>query len=210
MRRRVATGTSLLTVVLTLVLFLSAPQAQATMVLTLSDYSTDETPAEWLHAELAFTVDGDTLTLEVTNLTGNPEGPTFDVSQVYFNLADDAIGLTAMDSDWQLTVAPDALRPGGFGYFDVSLVDQNGQMAIMPGETKAFVLGIIGTASEADFTTSFSVPEGEDKPAGLAAGKFVHGPGDDSAWGQVIPEPATICLLGFGGLCWLVNRKRRV
>jgi hypothetical protein len=39
-------------------------------------------------------------------------------------------------------------------------------------------------------------------------GKFVNGPGDDSAFGANIPEPGTALLVGFGMLILGASRRR--
>lgn len=216
MRRRVATGTITNRAFLVLALFsllaVGTARTSAT-VLRLSDFSSDVTPVEWLDATLDFSVVGNTLTLEVTNLTGpaggNPEGSEFDISEIYFNIGDGITDLTFTDTHWDLTVSRDSLLADAFGLFDVLLDVSNLKKALGSGETKAFVIGIVGTGSEADFTSYFSEPH-DDDILSLAAAKFIHGPDDDSAYGDVVPEPMTVGLLGLGGLFLLLRRRKSV
>jgi hypothetical protein len=79
-------------------------------------------------------------------------------------------------------------------------------MTIEPGGTEVFSFTILGSAVESDFTTKFSaLPPGNH--AAIVAGKFVSGPGDDSAFGATIPEPASFGLLLAGALGAMKRRR---
>ena len=194
------------------VVITGAGVAQGGALLRLSEFSSDHTPAEQLDATLEFTVTGSTLTLSVTNETAAPA--SFDISAVYFN------GLSHID-DLSLTSAPDGWvidlqeHADGFGVFDFGLLSElgNDPAEIGPGESVDFEFTVSGTAPffDTDFTRQLSsIPPG-NRPS-LAAIKFINGPGDDSAFGSVvIPEPATLALLGIGaGVLACKSRRVRV
>lgn len=176
----------------------TAKPVEAGTTLRLSDLSSDETKAADLSATLMFAVDGGELALTVTNDTVPIEG--FDLDAIYFN---------SMNSVSELLLSPPLTgwsllrnqRADGFGIFDYALLTDlgNDPAEIGPTESVTFVFEItgIGPFADTNFTTAFSaIPPGEHEA--IAAGKFVNGPGDDSAFGAVIPEPGTALLLLFG------------
>ncbi len=182
--------------------------ARAGVVLTLSDLSSDETSPDDLSATLTFSVSGTSLDLIATNATSLTDG--FDITEIYFNTTSQITGLTlgAGGSGWTLLADQSA---DGFGTFDYVLLNDTGNdlFEIAPGESRAFTLGIAGSGfyTDADFTTQLSsVPPGSHEA--IAAAKFVSGPGDDSAFGAVIPEPAT-GLLMLTAIALLSGRRRR-
>jgi len=177
-------------------------------ILRLSEFSSDQTPAEQLDATLEFTVTGSTLTLSVTNDTAG--GNSFDISEIYFNSLPHIEGLS-LDSgpeEWVISLNEPA---DGFGRYDYGLLSAlgNDPFEIAPGQTVDFQFEIFGTAPfvDTDFTSQFStIPPGH-RPA-LAAAHFKNGPGDDSAFGSVvIPEPATLMLL-LAGASVFIRRSR--
>lgn len=181
--------------------------AHAGIVLTLSDLSSDETQPELLSATFDFIVDGDALQITVRNDTDAADG--FDIDAVYFNVRPgiDGLELTTLTDGWQIMTDQ---RADGFGTFDFSLQTAGGNdpAEIAPQQAVTFMLQIQGDRpfDETDFTTQFSnIPPGSH-PA-IAAAKFVNGPGDDSAFGAVVPEPTTIALLAFGAIA-LLRRPR--
>ena len=185
-----------------------ASAVEASTVLRLSDLSSDETSPEVLDASLAFEVHEDRLILVVTNETAGAD--TFDISEIYFN---------AVDSGTELLLSPAV--PGwnlfhdqqadGFGTFDFALISDlgNDPDEIGPGASSPFTFHIEGISQVADtnFTSEFSeVPPGEHQV--IAAAKFVNGPGDDSAYGAIIPEPGTAVLVLIGcGLAVAPTRR---
>lgn len=184
-----------------------ADPLHAGTVLTLSDFSSDETSADVLDATLAFSVSGSVLTLSVSNETTSPN--PFDLSAIYFNATPEVAGLalTGAPAGWELLVVQSA---DGFGTYDFALQsDLNADSAkIVSGDTQDFIFDISGSGPflETFFTTEFStIPPGETP--GLAAAKFVSGPNDDSAFGVVVPEPATLVLM-LGGMLTVGLRKR--
>ena len=213
------TMTRAFVVVLCVLCFAFAPAGVKAALLTLSTHSSNGfapyTLPEYLDATLDFTVVDNKLTLIVTNTTdGNPADYQFDIVEVYFNYNNTVTGLTwdgAATNGWALHDNPDNFHVDGFGYFDVRLyIDPPPNKSIGPGDFETFNLIFGGIGSAEDFTTFLSVENGGDI-LGLAVANFDSGGPDGIAWayGMVIPEPATIGLLGLGGLFLLIRRKRR-
>jgi len=178
-------------------------------------------PSPWLNATFD---DGETpgtvtLTVTVLNLVG-PEK----VGGVYFNLDPvfdqddlDAMAFSAPsktgsgDSPWfndpGISKVIDGYKADGDGYFDI-LIDFHDD-----GPSKAFTAG---DAVEYTITLASLTANSFDFPSAVSGGQGVYnaaahlkglGEFEESAW-VTTPEPATICLLGIGGL--LLRRKRRV
>jgi hypothetical protein len=192
-----------------------ASAADASAMLSLSDYTPETSvPASWLDALMTFTVSGNTLTLDVENLTPDPQvspSGSFRINDLYFNVSDKVTGMTlaAPPEGWALTFSRDGCRAGGLGLFDVRLKGGQGakdQNQVFPGETTTFTIAFTGTGvTESDFTTEKSVGQRES----LAAAKFVPVGDGTSARGAVAPEPATLALLGLGAAGVLLRRKRK-
>ncbi len=183
--------------------------ARAGSTLRLSDFSSDQTSAGDLDATLEFSVTGSTLTLTVTNDT--PIGTGFDIADIFFNALPHVTGLSLNPAVEGWTIVLDE-RADGFGTFEFALMSDQGHHdpgEIGPQQTLDFEFDISGSGpfADADFTTQLSsIPPG-NRPS-LAAMKFVNGPGDDSAFGAVIPEPSTVALL-LAGVGLLSRRSRR-
>ena len=201
-----------------LVLLLLGSAAAAATTLTLSHCSNNEqVPAEWLDAEVCFSVSGNTLTLDVVNNTPELEqDPWFRVNAVYFNVPENVTGLALQGAEgWSVEVSQDTYLAGdflvgGFGWFDVRLQGVNGSSPyqVYPGQRMAFTFDIAGDGpfSEAGFATSLSGPQGGHILSLLAA-KFA---GDEmSSFGNAAPEPATLVLMALGSLGLLWRRRRR-
>lgn len=173
----------------------AASSALGGAVLTLSDFSSDETSAALLDARFEFDVLDDTLELTVSNDTGGAAG--FDISAIYFNASDtiSALSLASVATGWELL---NDQRADGFGTFDFALISVSGNdlYEIAPQESFTFTFDIVADDPFFDvaFTSQFSIIPPGSMPA-VAAAKFISGPGDDSAFGAVIPEPSTFMLL---------------
>ncbi len=227
------------TVLIGVMLVSSAQSVQATS-LQLSEYSSEDIPyteAEYLRADLDFVVDviNARLSLTVTNNTFDDSPSTnqtaFDIRELYFNVNEDTVtNLTLFkvwawddtgtiingshDSEWDNnTVVDFDNKANGFGMFDVLVKGDDNSVVIAPGYKFEFIFDIAGTGpfSNADFTTYLSA-QFNHNILGLAAAEFANGgsSGNDSAYGMVTPEPATICLLGIGIGGLVLLRKRRV
>lgn len=185
---------------------LSGP-ARAGSTLTLSDASSDETNPAMLNAHLSFDVSGNTLTLTAYNDTAGDV--SFDLSAIYFNAPSsvDDIALLSAPPGWEILTLQHA---GMFGTFDFALFSQlgNDPWEIHPGQSQEFLLEISGSDPllDTDFTTNLSTIPTGNRPS-LAAIKFINGPGDDSAFGAVVPEPSTLILLGFAACAAFARRR---
>ncbi|MFC1676002.1 PEP-CTERM sorting domain-containing protein [Planctomycetota bacterium] len=190
--------------------------AQAAII-TLSEFSSDSTPADVLDAAVEFSIVDSQLTIVISNLTDGLDGGEdngFDIMSLFFNVTDNVTGLTLTtpSTGWKLCSFSNITKAGGFGQFDYALIDVLGSSSNhIDGESsKTFTLSLThdgSGVSDLDFYTDLSsIPPGDN--AMYLAAKFVRGPDDDSAFGgNNAPEPATIALLGFGSLA-LIRRKR--
>jgi hypothetical protein len=202
--------------VLTSIFALALPAAAS--ALTFSFNSTDSTPASDLDAELDIQVVGSELTLTLSNTSSS-----FNLNELFFNAASNVTGLsltsathsdggTDVTSSWLLVTAGPPGNPthvGSFGTFDFGLdgpTGSNDPALIGPGESIVFVLAISGAGP-------FSAAQFEELTSGpnpsLAAVKFVNGPGDDSAFGNTVPEPSSALLLATGLAALGALRGRR-
>lgn len=190
-------------------LFHFQSSAWAGSVLRLSDFSSDQTAASHLLAELDFTVTGGSLSLRVANETTSPFA--FDIDAIYFNAGPHITGLSldgvAASAGWVIALNE---RADGFGVFDFALMTGlgNDPAEIGSGDSAEFSFSIAGTGPflSTDFTTEFSTVPPGNLPA-LAVIKFINGPGDDSAFGgTIIPEPATLVLL-LSGIALAARRR---
>ena len=201
-------GNRLLHVLIGMLLFVGLNQAQAALVYTFSDLSSDATPASDLDATLTFTVVSggsatfnDLLTLTLDNQTTAPNA--FNINEVYFNFTGDHSGFSLESGIATLNHGP--TPADGFGDFDIKL---DGFTLVSGGASVWTIdLGLTGV-TESYFNDLSSIPPGDTQT--LAALKFVQGPGDDSAFGAVVPVPAAVWLFGSGllGLIGVARRKK--
>lgn len=180
-----------------------------------SSESSDSTPAEYLDARVVYTFDPvlSQLSLEIFNDTATPFAYT--ISVLSFNVSNDVAGLSVQDDDgYSLSLSVPAGGQGGFGQFDRSVDMGIGNNGILAGQSALFVLNVTAAPASIlgidDFFSHSSIQAGEE--TGVAIMHFTRGPNDDSAWGlagtNVVPEPASVLLLGIGAVSLAVARKR--
>ena len=189
-------------------------------LLTLSTHTSDPAVAvDVLDAVFDFTVVddltyGQVLELAVTNTTGQNEDAAFIIDAIWFNVPEDVVGMdffAASDNygQWKKDTAysQDAFNADGFANFDMVVTD-NKVAIIIPGQTVTFSFGIdsLGTYTGADFANLMSQDTGNPMYAAARFKTVVDDPGVCGAT-NVVPEPATLCLLGLGGLAMLRRRK---
>ena len=191
---------------------LGLPLLSLAASITLSNLTSDpEVFLEELAATLDFTVDGNILTLSVSN-----DSASLDVFGFFFNAGASVSGLslTSGPNKWKLQDPDDKGDPtdtGVFGEFDyivwVKGKDANKEL-LAPGESAVFVIDIEGAGpfSASDFLSATSVIEAGEVSAIVAA---TFGVGKDSPIGAAhAPEPTTGALLGMG-LCLLAAQRAR-
>lgn len=216
--RRLSTST-----VAVLAGLLLAGSAQAVSV-TLSTETSDATPASQLDAIVTFEVGefdggnlGDELRITLHNPTVGEGGDAlFNLSEVFWNSSASVTNLTLLSAThsvngdvmglWDPVLAN--MLADGFDTFDWQLMDGVGAPSlgiVMPGEDVVFILDIdgVGPIDANDFLQQGTL-------GFLVSVKFVNGPGDDSAWGAIVPEPHTALLVGLGllGLGFRGRRRR--
>ena len=178
-------------------------------------------PASWLDASMNLSVhEGGqwALTVAVTNQTPENAGDlAFKMTELYFNTTAPITSLTlaavsvGAASDWTLTLNIDNILCNGFGLFDIRIKSNDlSSVWIDPLETITF--GIIIDAGIPPYTDTDFYDlsfQNDNHILSYAAAKFVKSgePGDLSAYGAYVPEPATILMLGIGALA--LSRKRR-
>ena len=193
---------------------------QAT-TLTLSDVSSDATPAASLSGTITLAVlGGNVLSLTLENQTSSPS--EFNINGVWWNgdAGVTSVSLTSAthSSSGDVLAAwgpvETSTTANGFGLFDFALTDGVGAgnpNIINPGQSIVFLMAITGSCTSSACTTANFVLE--NVSGFQAAAKFVNGPDDpespgneDSAFGAIVPEPTTALLLGTG-LLLIASRR---
>ena len=170
-------------------------RATAATTLPLSDLSNDATPAGDLGGAMDFSVSGTTLTLTVSNLTSFVKH--YEVNRAAFNARSNVTGLDLAPGEWRFSGATSV---PGFGVFDYAVEPKPGIDPLFPQESIVIVFEISGAGpfADSDFADAQSAP-GTGETSVRAAESFIHGPGNDSAWGAAAGEPLT------GALCLMLD-----
>jgi hypothetical protein len=178
---------------------------------------------EWEFLEL-----DQVLCVTITNQTTAPNEYT--ISQFNFNTSD-AVTALALITDpldpLYNSAFPDAAsggssNAGGFGTFDWSLdLDSSGNDGVLAGDSTTFYFNVTGDSLTEDdfFSHGTEPPNGSDTAVAII--HFTRGPDDDSTWGipgrdgepppvVVVPEPASMTLIGLGLAAMVLRRARRV
>jgi len=200
---------------------LGVSTAGQAITLTLSDVSSDATPAASLSGTITLAVlGGNVLSLTLENQTSAPS--EFNINGVWWNgdagVTSVSVTSATHSSSGDVLAAWNPVETGtaanGFGLFDFALTDGVGAgnpNIINPGESIVFLMAITGSCTSSACTTANFVLE--NGSGYLAAAKFVNGPDDpespgneDSAFGAIVPEPTTALLLGTGLLLTALRR----
>jgi hypothetical protein len=179
--------------------------------ITLSNVSSDETPASVLDAGFHFDVAGSNLLLRIFNDTAAPYA--FYINEIFFNSSSKVESLSLLSTDpsstpgWTYEANQAA---NGFGVFKhTTYAPRRPINDIKPGDNMLLTFAITGSSvTQSDFLGQWSTnPPGNI--SALAAAKFVRGPNDDSAFGAAVPIPPAILLLG-SGLCLFAAVRKRI
>jgi hypothetical protein len=188
--------------------------------------------AAWLDATVDFTIDNlaDTVTIVLTNNTGQGGDPTFDINRLYFSTTASVLTLSSLsvthsvegvliNPTWTLNSSTGNGGPthgDGFGVHDWSLTDGVGNSIALVGPTETLTVVLDFTSTGDLAMLDFMQLSEQTNILTLGALKFVNADpsvftfGDnDSGFGAVVPEPATAAMVALGllSLGWMGRRR---
>ncbi len=140
--------------------------------------------------------------------------PSYDVTQLKFTV-DEKVGTFDLT---QISLGQNLFKADGDGYYDILLeFSSAGPNRLGPGEHLGYILSMQGTPLPLLAFLQMSAPGGQHGPF-MAAGHIqgIAPDGENSGWishpgtsvPQIIPEPATLTLLGLAGAALISHRKR--
>lgn len=193
------------------VLFLAAP-AYADTIYFSGQASDNDVPVGVFDGEIVYSFDAlaNVFTMTIVNQTVAPDA--YRISVAVFNTSSDVTGLTLTGNGGFTGATLGAIERGdGFGWFDWGLDLGPGNTGVAAGNSATFTFAVTG--SNLDITDFFSgLSWGGGLTPAVAAMHFAAGPNGDSAWtiptDKIVPEPATMALLGLGIAGMVVTRKR--
>ena len=196
-----------------------ASPASADLITFSGAMSDNDAPLSDFNARIEYEYDTVQNVLELTLWNDTVPPADYTVSQVFMNVSDPVTGLSLSGNGGFAgsrlveydPAHPSRTQAGGFGDFDWMLDLGPGNTGLPAGPSATFTFDVSGAnVSTADFFTGFSWDGGLEPAAGAI--KFTQGPNDDSVYTtpgtSVVPEPATITLLGLGAAGLLLRRKR--
>lgn len=178
-----------------------------------SDPSIDST---LLDAVIDYTFDPSTnhLTMVIHNNTADPNAYT--LSELLFNTSSDVTGMSIFDDGiLSSTSLSTGVHQGGMGTFDFDFDGGSGNNGVGAGSSATVIFSVTGSNLDTgDFFNGLSVPPGDGNGHFVASIHFTRGPNGASDWvtpcddTPVVPEPASMSLLGIG-IAGLVVRQVR-
>lgn len=212
----------------TLLMYLGAILLSATLMICLSPQNSKaltlelngvlsgygpQTTAPWLTATFTDVADGVQLTLSGSGLTGeefiqgniNDKDSTKGQFGWGFNFNPDkeasiaSLAFTAVSGTLAVGIqkAADAFKAGGDGYFDILFAWDN-KNRFESGDTAVYLISMAGlVAADFDFLSEGG-SNGYSSAAHIQGISIAGVTEDGSGWVAVVPEPATIFLMGSG------------